>query len=370
MGNNSITDTIDNLIRKNLSFACYFSPGEQEPDLVIQTEGPLFRAESYEELNGKAGFVFAPFTINNHTPLVVIRPDLHLRGFSAIASVDTEALKAITLPQGPRQESLPKAMDKAEYIRLAAPLLQMIQDGEFEKVVLSRTLCVNLPKNSTPGETLLKLKRKVENAFVCLVHLPEIGTWMGATPELLLKKRNGSFFTVSLAGTLPVNGDNNTFNWTAKEFREQEIVTEFIETQLKNFGISTYQKTGPFTSFASNVAHLKTEFEFADDKVNAELGRFITALHPTSAVCGSSREKARNYIIAEERHDREYYCGFLGEWNLAGKLNLYVNIRCMKMLDHQACLFVGGGITADSILDNEWEETNHKAKTLLSILNS
>jgi isochorismate synthase len=368
MGNNSISDTIDSLIRKNLSFALYYSPGEEEPNLVIQTGGPLFKAESYEELNGSTGFVFAPFTINHHTPLVVIRPDLHCKGFSAITSLDAEALTPNAIPPAPCKQSLPREMDKTEYIRLAKPLLQMIQDGEFEKVVLSRTLCVDLPENRSLGETLLKLKATIDSAFVCLVHLPEIGTWMGATPELLLKKRNGSFFTVSLAGTLPVNGSNGPFNWTAKEFREQEIVTEFIETQLQNFGIDDYAKSGPYTSFAGNVAHLKTEFEFPDAKVNAELGRFINALHPTSAVCGSSREKARSYIIAEERHDREYYCGFLGEWNLAGKLNLYVNIRCMKMLDNRACLFVGGGITAESVLENEWEETNHKAKTLLSIL--
>jgi isochorismate synthase len=191
---------------------------------------------------------------------------------------------------------------------------------------------------------------------------------MGATPELLLKKCNGRYFTVSLAGTLPVNDHNGAFNWTAKELREQEIVTEFIETQLKNFGIDDYNKTGPFTSFAGNVAHLKTKFDFPGAKVQAELGRFITTLHPTSAVCGSSREKARSYILAEEKHDREYYCGFLGEWNLSGKLNLYVNIRCMKIFDTRACLFVGGGITADSVLETEWDETNHKAKTLLSIL--
>jgi len=81
---------------------------------------------------------------------------------------------------------------------------------------------------------------------------------------------------VSLAGTLPVTGDHAALPRTDKEIREQEIVTGFIEMQLQNFGIA--------------------------------------------AVCGSSREKARTYILTRETHDREYYCGFLGEWNLAGQL--------------------------------------------------
>jgi isochorismate synthase len=368
MGNNSIPDTIDTLISKNLSFALYYPPGEEEPDLVIQTEGPLFRAESYEELNETEGFVFAPFTVSTLTPLVVIRPDLHLKGFSAIAELNIEGIIPNALPREKRNLNLPREMNKTEYTQLAEPLLQMIREGEFEKVVLSRTIFVDMPEKRSLGDLLLKLKVKVDNAFVCLVHLPEIGTWMGATPELLLKKHNGRFLTVSLAGTLPINGEDSPFDWTSKELREQEIVTEFIETQLRNFGIDDYHKTGPFTSFAGNVAHLKTEFDFPDDKVQAELGRFITALHPTSAVCGTSREKARSYILAQERHNREYYCGFLGEWNLSRKLNLYVNLRCMKILGNRACLFVGGGITADSVPENEWEETNHKAKTLLSIL--
>lgn len=368
MASNGIIDTINQLISKNLPFALYYPPGEEEPDLVVQTQGTLFTADSYEALNGASGFVFAPFTINTRTPLVVIRPDLHVKGLSAISALNI----AEVIPHGPslreQEQDLPRELTKSEYIRMAEPLLRLIREGECEKVVLSRTLHVDLHGNASLGDMLLKLKAKIDHAFVNLVHLPEIGTWMGATPELLLKKRHGHFFTVSLAGTLPVMGDHDELPWTDKEIREQEIVTEFIEMQLKNFGISDYNKTGPFSSFAGNVAHLKTEFDFPDTKVHNDLGRFITALHPTSAVCGSSREKARNYILTQETHDREYYCGFLGEWNLAGRLNLYVNIRCMKLFNQRACLYVGGGITEDSVLENEWEETNHKAKTLLSVL--
>ncbi len=368
MADNTLAEKIDALIAKKIPFAFYYSPGEEDPTLVIQTEGPLFRAESYEDLNGIEGFVFAPFDIRPHTPLVVIRSDRLLKGISVITACNTDDMSSPEFSTKEEKRFPPPEMSKTEYRQLAAPLIRMIQDGEFEKVVLSRTLCVDMPEGRSCGEMLLKLKEKVNDAFICLVHLPGIGTWMGATPELLLRKHNDRFHTVSLAGTLPVGDSNGVFNWTAKEIREQEIVTEFIETQLKTFGIDGYEKSGPFTSFAANVAHLKTEIGFPCEKVETELGRFISTLHPTSAVCGNSREKARGYILAKERHDREYYCGFLGEWNLAGRLNLYVNIRCMKILGNKACLYVGGGITADSIVDSEWDETNHKAKTLLSIL--
>jgi isochorismate synthase len=368
MVNNTLKETVDILLGKHLAFALFFRPDEQEPELIIQTSGGFLEADSFDALNRLSGFIFAPFTIQKQTPLAVIRPDCHLRGVDAIATFAVKFTNSENSPPTNRNQTIPQEMNQAEYKQMAEPLIQMIREGEFEKVVLSRAIGVTLPSNLALGEILLKLKAKVNNAFVCLVNLPGVGTWMGATPELLLTKQNGHFMTVSLAGTLPRNG-NGEVPWTPKELREQEIVTEFIEAQLKSVGIDDFTKSGPFTSFAGNVAHLKTEIAFPAVKAQAELGRFINALHPTSAVCGSSREKARGFILAREKHDREYYCGFLGEWNLSGRVNLYVNIRCMKLIGNKACLFVGGGITADSIVEKEWEETQHKAQTLLGVLN-
>ncbi|MBN1545084.1 MAG: chorismate-binding protein [Syntrophaceae bacterium] len=368
MDNGTFTDTIDTLIGKHLAFALFFRPEEEEPELIVQTTGGFQEAASYDDLNGISGFVFAPFNIQHQTPLAVIRPDLILRGFNTIATLNAKNINPNPMSVRNRNQIVPLEMNKTEYIQMTKPLIQMLQDGECEKVVLSRAIGVALPQHLSLGKILLKLKANVNNAFVCLVNLPGVGTWMGATPELLLTKHDGHFHTVSLAGTLPRNEDGD-IGWTAKEFREQEIVTEFIEAQLKSVGIDGFTKSGPFTSFAGNVAHLKTEIAFPAAKAQAELGRFINALHPTSAVCGSSREKAREFIMTMEKHDHEYYCGFLGEWNLFGRVNLYVNIRCMKLICDKACLFVGGGITADSIVEKEWEETQHKAQTLLCVLN-
>ena len=47
---------------------------------------------------------------------------------------------------------------------------------------------------------------------------------------------------------------------------------------------------------------------------------------------------------------------------------LYVNLRCMKLTAGIASIFVGGGITKDSIPEQEWQETIAKSKTMLGIL--
>ena len=80
------------------------------------------------------------------------------------------------------------------------------------------------------------------------------------------------------------------------------------------------------------------------------------------------KERALTAIKKLEKHNREYYAGFLGILNMDEKIALYVNLRCMKIYHDYLALYVGGGITADSNPEEEWEETGIKAETLKSII--
>jgi isochorismate synthase len=116
------------------------------------------------------------------------------------------------------------------------------------------------------------------------------------------------------------------------------------------------------------VAHLSTIFRFSAKKLASNLGDFIAALHPTPAVCGYPKTKAARFILKKEKHDRRYYTGYLGPWRLNGEVGLYVNLRCMEIDPQQYTLYSGVGITARSVPENEWKETNNKAGTLLSAI--
>jgi len=98
------------------------------------------------------------------------------------------------------------------------------------------------------------------------------------------------------------------------------------------------------------------------------MAEFITNLHPTPAVCGLPKDKSLELILQTEKHNREYYAGYCGPINYQNKTDLFVNLRCMKILEDQLALFVGGGLTKDSVPTKEWDETVLKAKTLLSRL--
>ena len=363
----ALSDTINRLFNRPYPFAVFFYPGEKEPEIVLQQTSNIRKFNSLKDLNNRKGFVFSPFSISAHYPVVIIDPDIHLKGFQGICG-----LRDRLLPDRPPASQYAKTADcdisKSDYLNSLSELLEEIKAGKFDKVIISRTISANIAPDFTIGDLFLRLKQKADSTLVYLVSLPGIGVWMGGTPELLLAKANGAYQTVSLAGTLPVKERQQELEWSAGMKREQRIVTDFIEDQLKSFRIENYSLTGPVTEYAGNVAHLKTTFDFSGHKIDNQLTSFIAALYPGPAVCGFPKEPAKEYILNKEKHRREYYCGFLGNWGMEDKMSLFVNIRCMKIHNDHAVIYVGGGITSGSTPESEWEETNHKAKILLSII--
>ena len=146
----------------------------------------------------------------------------------------------------------------------------------------------------------------------CWYH-PKVGLWIGATPELLFKVEGKQLTTISLAGTQPYRRISKPI-WTNKEIEEQQIVTDYIKHQIepytKHVNISDVE-----TIKAGNLLHLKSRITSIIDD-SADLKSIIEALHPTPAVCGFPKQKAKDFILNNENYNREYYTGFLGELNL------------------------------------------------------
>ena len=215
-------------------------------------------------------------------------------------------------------------------------------------------------------EIYKKLVQTYANAFVYVWFHPKVGLWFGATPETLLHFSEHSFKTMSLAGTQVYN-EKEEVVWRSKELEEQQLVTDFIENQLKSIAFNLkVDKTK--TVKAGNLLHLRTRVE-GDLNKTATLKELIRSLHPTPAVCGLPRESAKRFINQNENYKRTFYTGFLGELNFENqKSSLFVNLRCMSIEDKIASIYVGGGITKDSNAKREWEETIAKSKTMKKVL--
>ncbi len=263
--------------------------------------------------------------------------------------------------------------EKDHFIKMVENGIKAIEDGEFDKVVSARTYDEPLSENFDILNQFDRLEKAYPEAFVSLVSIPNRGTWMGATPELLIESSADHFRTVSVAGTqsFPLDKDLSEAAWNQKEIEEQAMVSRYIIEQFKTIRLREFTESGPRSVRAGNMIHLKTEYNVDLNEVHfPELGTIMLhLLHPTSAVCGMPKFSALRFIAAQEHLNREFYSGFLGPVNMDGVSRLYVNLRCMQILQTRAVLYAGAGITHDSIPEKEWEETALKCQTLLDVMN-
>jgi isochorismate synthase len=175
-----------------------------------------------------------------------------------------------------------------------------------------------------------------------------------------------------LAGTKALNHDINlkSVAWTQKEIEEQALVERYIISCFKKIRLREYDEYGPKTTVAGNLLHLKSDFTVDMKATNfPQLGSvMLSLLHPTSAVCGMPLEPARAFLKHHEGYDREFYAGYLGPVNIHNDTHIFVNLRCMQLVNGFALFYAGAGVTADSIPENEWEETEIKLNTLSAII--
>ena len=292
----------------------------------------------------------------------------------------TQTVKGNTQLPSPLPFHLPKhpgkgEVDKQEYLALVAKVLQHIKQGKLEKLVPARNKRIVLPPHFDLTQTFLHLCAAYPNAFVSLVSSPETGTWLGASPELLVSLQGDRLFkTVAVAGTQPHQPHTNlkAVAWTEKEIEEQALVSRYIINCFKKIRLREFEEHGPKTWRAGDLLHLKTDFEVDRVATNfPQLGSvMLQLLHPTSAVCGMPREASIQFIRENESFDRQFYSGYLGPVNYQNESHVYVNLRCLQWANQEATLFAGAGVTLDSTPEKEWEETELKLNSLLKVIYS
>lgn len=250
----------------------------------------------------------------------------------------------------------PVVVTKEEYLSRAESLIRLMQNEELQKVVLSRVIS-KIQKLDVEHQFEV-LANKYPNAFVYLISSPKFGTWIGATPEILLQKVGDKYLTMSLAGTRKTN---DSIPWSEKEYEEQKIVSDYIVSKIEPHAKATVKPL--VEHIAGPVKHLKNEIEFEAKKPLTEIADL---LHPTPAIGGVPQDKALQLINKVEGDNRGLYTGYVG--SLQNDASLFVNLRCMQVFEDEVFVYVGGGLTKDSIPVSEWEETENKAKTLLDTL--
>lgn len=344
-----ILEKAKNQFRQNLPFVIYKKPNNSNVVGLFQQNDTLFEVTDFTE----KGFVFASFDGSK----TVLIPENQSEKVSANFQ-NTEIIVS------EKDFNSSNESQKNNFKSLVVKGIQAIENKQFKKVVLSRKETVDLVDFDcvTAFEKLVQL---YPTTFVYCFYHPKVGIWLGATPEQLLKATNKEFKTMALAGTQKDAGSNAVV-WPKKEQEEQQFVTDYIVEKVKNIA-SEVLVSNPYSIKAGSVWHIKTDISGSLNS-SSTLKEVIQLLHPTPAVCGLPKDKSKAFILENENYDRTFYTGFLGELNRENKTDLFVNLRCMEFSGSKAHLFMGCGITKDSIPEKEWEESSNKSATMKKIL--
>lgn len=375
MTSDEFLDPIYSHYANELPFVIYSKPNETYVRALLQNDSSINYVTDFKA----SGFIFAPFNAEDKT---VIIPHNRSKFIEAKEVHFSDSISSETLNLNIDKRS---QQEKENYIFNVNKAISRIEAGDFQKVVLSREETVAY-KNTNPIALFTTLLNTYKTAFTYCFYHPKVGLWLGATPETFLSIEGQRLKTMSLAGTQKASSLNAV--WQTKELEEQQLVTNFIIDAITplvtNLNIGELE-----TVQAGNLLHLKTTISGVLNKETFSLKELLYKMHPTPAVCGIPKERAKKFILETETYNRAFYTGFLGELNFKEKRSrntnkrniennayaslkpvttLFVNLRCMQLKDDNAITYVGGGITKDSISEKEWEETVNKSQTMKKVL--
>lgn len=295
-------------------------------------------------------------------------------------SIDTNISNSTALPGAARTSArrIKSAPDEHAYAESVRRGLGLIAEGALEKIVLARTLEIDVNEPIDLDLLLATMVHRNARGYTFSVPLAlggEAAVFTGASPELLIRKSGSQIETNPLAGSIrrgatPEEDKANAEALLAssKDRREHQIVVAAVDRVLRPYCRRIDVPDAPSLIKTPTVWHLSTHIagELADPGTSSL--ELALALHPTPAVCGHPTDAAFAAIAEIEGYDRGLYAGLVGWSDAKGDGEWAVALRCAEISGNQVRLFAGAGIVAGSDPLAELEETGAKLKTMLDAL--
>ncbi|MGH2869298.1 MAG: isochorismate synthase, partial [Solirubrobacteraceae bacterium] len=250
--------------------------------------------------------------------------------------------------------------------------VERIRAGEMEKIVLAREVEVHAPIAHDPAAVLGVLRDAYSSSFVFAVGRGD-ATFVGATPELLVRREGQRATTVALAGSTRRSADpavddhlGEALLRSEKDREENAIVARRIARTLRPHSVWVAAAPEPVVVRVANIQHLARPIRA---QLASSLGaiELVAHLHPTPAV-GAEPRAALSLIPALEGLDRGWYAGPVGWTDGSGDGEFCVALRSALLRGRIAHCYAGGGIVADSEPAAELAETELKLGVMLPAL--
>ncbi|MGO8804997.1 MAG: anthranilate synthase component I [Candidatus Bathyarchaeia archaeon] len=199
---------------------------------------------------------------------------------------------------------------------------------------------------------------------------------VGASPEMLVRVENRTVETFPIAGTRPV---------AEKPVENNRLVTELLAdpkeraehvmlVDLARNDIGRISKFGsvhvPEFMKVQQYSHVQHIVSRVVGQLKEDLQSFdaLRAVFPAGTVSGAPKVRAMEIIDELEPVRRGPYAGAVGYFSYNGNADFAITIRTLFAQKNQAYIQAGGGIVADSVPEQEWFETEHKAAALMRAL--
>ena len=267
----------------------------------------------------------------------------------------------------------------SEYLPKARKAITAISSGNFEKIVLARARDFTFPsEKNIPEGSIFAALRKRFLAGECTLFFartnPNILSEkiIGATPEMLALRNGKNLQTEALAGTV-ANKPGETecraqsLLRDAKEQKEHRLVVDFVAEKLRHCGLTPKFPETPSALVLPNVIHLHTPIEAEVHADCVSLGKIVSELHPTPAMCGIPADSAKKFIIENEAFPRENFSAPVGFTDANGNGFFAVAIRCAKISGNKVRLYAGSGLVKGSVPEKEFSEIDAKISALASL---
>jgi salicylate biosynthesis isochorismate synthase/menaquinone-specific isochorismate synthase len=261
----------------------------------------------------------------------------------------------------------------AAYEAAVAAATERINAGELEKVVLAREVAVEAPAAHDPAALFGALREAFPSCFSFCVGTPQ-AAFVGASPELLVRRTGAGISTVALAGSTRRSADPSVDDHlgeqllrSEKDRDEHDVVVKRIERSLRRRAVWVQAAAEPELVKVANIQHLATP-------IHAQLAEPLSAvelaatLHPTPAVGGEPGERALAVIDELEDFDRGWYAAPVGWMDATEDGEFCVAIRSVLLRDRIAHLYAGNGIVGASDPAAELAETEVKLDAILPLL--
>lgn len=262
--------------------------------------------------------------------------------------------------------------EKQNWIEKVNEALEKIDNEEFQKIVLSRQVNLELDGKPNFPSIINDLSARYPKCYV-FAYKKGDSIFFGASPEKLAKISNGWIEADALAGSTQ-RGENEMIDKeleksllnSSKNLAEQQAVVEFITNSFSSFSSDIQYSKKPIIRKLPNIQHLWTPIKA---KLNTDKNIFsiLKEIHPTPAICGVPWTNALVSIKKMENHKRGLFAGMVGWFNFENEAEFAVAIRSALSKQNFIFAFAGCGIVKGSDPISEYEEAELKLQPILSL---